>query len=232
MTTVCSNPKSYIDIYSHDITVARIVIQIILSIAGASPELTSLDIRVPAYGSVADALIGAPYRWPRLTRVSLAGFHVPEPVLAGFFTRHTGIRALRLDIRGTQSVGLAILGIPRHALASLRMFSGTLSNVLEIVDEHSLRRSLRDVRLIGGSWLGFGHHGIARPVGLRLLKGLAVHRGMRTLHLDAVPLDMDVDLLKAAVHACPGLESLRFRWPKLLEQSYVGTRLSNIFRLF
>ncbi|QRW12483.1 hypothetical protein RhiLY_11482 [Ceratobasidium sp. AG-Ba] len=43
---------------------------------------------------------------------------------------------------------------------------------------------------------------------------------MRTLHLDGVPLDMDVELLKATVSACPGLESLRFRWPKLLENSY------------
>ncbi|KAG8698033.1 hypothetical protein FRC09_007476, partial [Ceratobasidium sp. 395] len=141
----------------HDDT-ARVIIQIVTSIAGASPDLVSLDVRIPAYGSVADALLGAPYRWSRLARVSLSGFHVPEPVLAGFLTRHTGIRALRLDIRGTQSVGLAVLGIPRHTLASLRLFSGTFSNVLEMVDEHSLRRSLRDVRVIGGSWLGFGHH--------------------------------------------------------------------------
>lgn len=201
---------------------ARVIIQIVLSIVGASPELSSLDIRIPAYGSIGDALIGAPYRWPYLTRVSIAGFHIPEPVLAGFLSRHTGIRALRLDVRGTQSVGLAVLGIPRHALASLRMFTGTLSNILEIIDEHSLRRSLKDVRLINGSWLGFGHHGISKPVGLRLFKGLAVHRGMRTLYIDAIPLDMDVELLKAAANACPGLESLRFRWPKPLEQSYVS----------
>ncbi|KAH7329789.1 hypothetical protein B0J17DRAFT_771975 [Rhizoctonia solani] len=203
----------------HDDT-ARLIIQIILSIVAASPELCSLDVRVPAYGSVGDALIGAPYRWPYLTHVSIAGFHIPEPVLAGFLSRHAGIRALRLDIRGTQSVGLAVLGIPRHALAALRLFKGTLSNILEIIDEHSMRRSLRDVRLINGSWLGFGHHGIAKPVGLRLLKGLAVHRGMHTLHVDAVPLDMDVELLRAAASACPGLESLRFRWPKPLEHSY------------
>ncbi|KAG8740043.1 hypothetical protein FRC10_004801 [Ceratobasidium sp. 414] len=180
----------------HDDT-ARVIIQIITSIVGASPDLVSLDVRVPAYGSIADPLLGSPYRWARLTRVSLSGFHVPEPILAGFFTRHIGIRALRLDVRGTQSVGLAVLGIPRHALASLRLFSGTFSNVLEMVDEHSLRRSLKDVRVIGGSWLGFGHHGVSKPAGLRMLKGLAVHRGMRTLHLDAVPLDMDVELLKA-----------------------------------
>ncbi|KAG8711941.1 hypothetical protein FRC08_015230 [Ceratobasidium sp. 394] len=203
----------------HDDT-ARVIIQIITSIVGASPDLVSLDVRVPAYGSIADTLLGSPYRWARLTRVSLSGFHVPEPILAGFLTRHTGIRALRLDIRGTQSVGLAVLGVPRHSLASLRLFSGTFSNVLEIVDEHSLRRSLRDVRVIGGSWLGFGHHGVSKPAGLRMMKGLAVHRGMRTLHLDAVPLDMDEELLKATVNACPGLESLRFRWPKLLAHSY------------
>lgn len=203
----------------HD-DIARIIIRIVLSIVGASPDLCSLDVRIPAYGSVGDALIGAPYRWPYLTRVSIAGFHVPEPVLAGFFTRHVGIRALRLDIRGTQSVGLAVLGIPRHALASLRMFVGTLSNIIELIDEHSLRRSLKDVRLINGSWLGFGHHGISKPVGLRLFKGLAVHRGMRTLYLDAIPLDMDVELLVALKNACPGLEALRFRWPKRLEHSY------------
>lgn len=207
--------------------VARIIIRIVLSIVGASPDLCSLDVRIPAYGSVGDALIGAPYRWPYLTRVSIAGFHVPEPVLAGFFTRHVGIRALRLDIRGTQSVGLAVLGIPRHALASLRMFVGTLSNIIELIDEHSLRRSLKDVRLINGSWLGFGHHGISKPVGLRLFKGLAVHRGMRTLYLDAIPLDMDVELLVALKNACPGLEALRFRWPKRLEHSYVGIVMSN-----
>ncbi|CAE6471228.1 unnamed protein product [Rhizoctonia solani] len=203
----------------HDDT-ARVIIQIILSIVGASPELSSLDVRVPAYGSIGDALIGAPYRWPYLTHVSIAGFHIPEPVLAGFLSRHAGIRALRLDIRGTQSVGLAVLGIPRHALSALRLFKGTLSNILEIIDEHSMRRSLKDVRLINGSWLGFGHHGISKPVGLRLLKGLAVHRGMHTLHVDAVPLDMDIDLLKTAASACPGLESLRFRWPKRLEHTY------------
>ncbi|KAJ1305849.1 hypothetical protein OPQ81_010574 [Rhizoctonia solani] len=203
----------------HDDT-ARVIIQIILSIVGASPELSSLDVRVPAYGSIGDALIGAPYRWPYLTRVSIAGFHIPEPILAGFLSRHTGIRALRLDIRGTQSVGLAVLGIPRHALSALRIFKGTLSNILEIIDEHSMRRSLKDVRLINGSWLGFGHHGISKPVGLRLLKGLAVHRGMHTLHVDAIPLDMDIDLLRAAANACPGLESLRFRWPKRLEHTY------------
>ncbi|QRW12484.1 F-box-like protein [Ceratobasidium sp. AG-Ba] len=142
---------------------ARVIVQIITSIVGASPDLKSLDVRIPAYGSIGDPLLAAPYRWPHLTRVSLSGFHVPEPVLAGFLTRHIGIRALRLDIRGTQSVGLAVLGIPRHSLASLRMFAGTLSNALEIVDEHALRRSLRDVRLIGGSWLGFGHHGFRNP---------------------------------------------------------------------
>ncbi|KDN36998.1 hypothetical protein RSAG8_10451, partial [Rhizoctonia solani AG-8 WAC10335] len=193
---------------------------IILSIVAASPELSSLDVRVPAYGSIGDALIGAPYRWPYLTHVSISGFHIPEPVLAGFLSRHASIRALRLDIRGTQSVGLAVLGIPRHALAALRIFKGTLSNILEIIDEHSMRRSLKDVRLINGSWLGFGHHGISKPVALRLLKGLTVHRGMHTLHVDAIPLDMDVELLRAAANACPGLESLRFRWPKRLEHTY------------
>ncbi|KAF8756759.1 hypothetical protein RHS01_04588 [Rhizoctonia solani] len=179
---------------------ARVIMQIILSIVAASPDLSSLDVRVPAYGSIGDALVGSPYRWPYLTRVSIAGFHIPEPVLAGFLSRHAGIRALRLDIRGTQSVGLAVLGIR--------------------VMRSQLYRSLKDVRLINGSWLGFGHHGISKPVGLRLMKGLAVHRGMHTLHVDAVPLDMDVELLRAAATACPGLESLRFRWPKRLEHTY------------